>query len=180
MRIPLVILNALTCLTLAAQQRYTDLLQNTVDGQGKITLYQSEKITSLVNGTTVAKAVASVVQRVSQTSQQIPQHQRDSVDSVSGMFKTEGQKMRVNGYRIQVYSGDNSRRGKNEAAAMGRRVKGMFPELPVYTHFSSPHWICRVGDFRTYEEANEYFRQMKASGMFAEAVMVRCKVIVYY
>ena len=36
-----------------------------------------------------------------------------------------------------------------------------------------------MGDFRTYEEANEYFRQMKESGQYAEAVMVRCKVIVY-
>ena len=87
--------------------------------------------------------------------------------------------MWVNGYRIQVYSGDNSRKGKMEAMAMGQRVRGMFPELPVYTHFVSPHWICRVGDFRTYEEANEYFRQMKESGQYAEAVMVRCKVIVY-
>ena len=88
--------------------------------------------------------------------------------------------MRVNGYRIQVYSGDNSRKGKNEAAAMGRRVKAMFPELSVYTHFISPHWICRVGDFRTYEEASEYFRRMRESGQFAEAVMVRSKVTVYY
>ncbi len=170
----------LSCLSLAAQQRYTDLLQRPVEGLGKITLYQSERITSLVNGTSSPRGTDPAARRGTQPVQPVTRHQPDSVEAVPAPVKTSGQKMRVNGYRIQVYSGDNSRKGKNEAAAMGRRVRAMFPELPVYTHFASPHWICRVGDFRTYEEANEYFRQMRESGQFAEAVMVRCKVTVYY
>lgn len=170
----------LSCLSLAAQQRYTDLLQRPVEGQGKITLYQSERITSLVNGTQLPQGTAPAARRVTQPVQPVTRHQPDSVDTMPAPVRPTGQRMRVNGYRIQVYSGDNSRKGKNEAAAMGRRVRAMFPELPVYTHFASPHWICRVGDFRTYEEASEYFRQMKGSGQFAEAVMVRCKVTVYY
>lgn len=180
MRTSLVLLTLLASLPLAAQQRYTDLLQRPVEGQGKITLYQSEKIASLVNGTSVPKSPTPTAPRVMPVETHTRQHDPDSLDSMPPVVKTSGQRMRVNGYRIQVYSGDNSRKGKNEAAAMGRRVKGMFPELPVYTHFASPHWICRVGDFRTYEEASVYFRQMKESGQFAEAVMVRCKVIVYY
>ena len=180
MRTSLVIITMLSSLSLVAQQRYTDLLQRPVQGQGKITLYQSEKITSLVNGTSQPGTSAPVARRDMPAGQPVvPQHP-DSVDTVPSVTRPSGQKMRVNGYRIQVYSGDNSRKGKNEAAAMGRRVRAMFPELPVYTHFASPHWICRVGDFRTYEEAHEYFRQMKESGQFAEAVMVRCKVTVYY
>ena len=138
-----------------------------MEGQGKITLYQSEKIS------------ATAGKRVTQPIQPTVTHRPDTVDTAVAPVRHTGQKMRVNGYRIQVYSGDNSRKGKMEAMAMGQRVRGMFPELPVYTHFVSPHWICRVGDFRTYEEANEYFRQMKESGQYAEAVMVRCKVIVY-
>lgn len=179
MRISLVILTMLASFPLVAQQRYTDLLQRSVEGQGKITLYQSEKITALVNGTSQPKASATAGKRVTQPIQPTVTHRPDTVDTAVVPVRHTGQKMRVNGYRIQVYSGDNSRKGKMEAMAMGQRVRGMFPELPVYTHFVSPHWICRVGDFRTYEEANEYFRQMKESGQYAEAVMVRCKVIVY-
>jgi hypothetical protein len=63
---------------------------------------------------------------------------------------------------------------------MGNRVKSLFMDLSVYTHFSSPHWVCRVGDFRTYEEANEVFRQLKETGRFREAVIVRSKVNVSY
>lgn len=179
MRISLVILTMLASFPLVAQQRYTDMLQRSVEGQGKITLYQSEKITALVNGTSHPKASATAGKRVTQPIQPTVTHRPDTVDTAVVPVRHMGQKMRVNGYRIQVYSGDNSRKGKMEAMAMGQRVRGMFPELPVYTHFVSPHWICRVGDFRTYEEANEYFRQMKESGQYAEAVMVRCKVIVY-
>ena len=168
----------LACMPVLAQQRYTDLLQRPVQGQGRITLYQSERIAALVNGTTpsVTPVRTTPVAPAAGTHAQRPAS--DSTDTVTPAARPTGPRMRVNGYRIQVYSGDNSRKGKNEAAAMGRRVRDMFPELTVYTHFASPHWICRVGDFRTYEEASEYLRQMRETGMFAEAVLVRCKVMV--
>ncbi|MGN0234556.1 MAG: SPOR domain-containing protein [Bacteroidaceae bacterium] len=180
MRISFVLLILFSLCPALAQQRYTDLIQKSVPGQGRITLYQSEKITALVNGTSPAKAAPLSSKQIVSPSSSTNRQQPDTVDTVSASIKTAGQKMRVNGYRIQVYSGDNSRKGKTEATSMGHRVKDMFPELTVYTNFASPHWICRVGDFRTYEEANEYFQQMKDSGQFAEAVMVRCKVTVYY
>ena len=86
----------------------------------------------------------------------------------------------MNGYRIQVYSGGNSRQSKNEAAMMGQRVRSLFGDLSVYTHFLNPHWICRVGDFKTYEEANEMYRQMKETGRFREAVIVKSKIYATY
>ena len=63
---------------------------------------------------------------------------------------------------------------------MGARVKSSFGGLNVYTHFVSPHWICRVGDFKTYEEANEVFQQLKNTAGFREATIVKSKVYVYY
>lgn len=169
----------LACMPMLAQQRYTDLLHRPVQGQGRITLYQSERIAALVNGTASTAAPVHTTPTAPAAGTHAQRTAPDSTDTVTPVARPTGPKMRVNGYRIQVYSGDNSRKGKNEAAAMGRRVRGMFPELTVYTHFASPHWICRVGDFRTYEEASEYFRQMRESGMFAEAVIVRCKVTVH-
>lgn len=177
MRISLAVLIFVSLCPVSAQQLYTDLIQKSVPGQGKITLYQSEKISALVNGVSQTKPAPSTAKQTVSTA---IRQQPDTVSTTSASVKTNGQKMRVNGYRIQVYSGDNSRKGKTEATSMGQRVKNMFPELAVYTHFASPHWICRAGDFRTYEEANEYFQQMKDSGLFTEAVLVRCKVTVYY
>ncbi len=89
------------------------------------------------------------------------------------------QKIRINGYRIQVFSGGNSRQAKQLALSMGNRVKTYFSDLKVYTHFQSPHWICRVGDFKTYEEANEVFQKLKETGNFQEAVIVKSKVNAY-
>ena len=87
-----------------------------------------------------------------------------------------GQKVKINGYRIQVYFGDNSRKGKTEARAAGLRFKKYFPALSIYVSFVSPHWLCRAGDFRTMEEASEVLRQIRQMGIFREAVIVKSKI----
>ena len=56
---------------------------------------------------------------------------------------------KVNGYRVQVFAGGNSRADKIKAQNAGNSVKQAFPSQPVYVHFYSPRWICRVGNFRT-------------------------------
>lgn len=86
-------------------------------------------------------------------------------------------KVKMNGYRIQVFSGGNSRTARQEAQRMAVRVKNSFPELPVYTHFYNPHWVCRVGDFRTYEEASAVLRQMKSEGIFKEAIIIKSQIL---
>ena len=80
---------------------------------------------------------------------------------------------------ILMYLGGNSRQSKNEATQMGARVKGIYGNVNVYTHFVSPHWICRVGDFKTYEEANEILRHLKETGRFNEATIVKSKIYTY-
>ena len=35
-----------------------------------------------------------------------------------------------------------------------------YPDLPVYTGFKSPRWLCTVGDFLYYEEAYEVMRKL--------------------
>lgn len=173
------------CVSLVAQVKYTDVIQQTTPGSGKLTLHQSQEITDLVNGTTSAKSLATassaVKSKASSTVAKVSSSQVvDSLSLDSVPAASVGKKYTSSGYRIQVYSGDNSRRGKNEAHSIGLRVKGYFNSLPVYINFISPHWVCRVGDFRTYEEASEYFRQMKSMGGFAEAVIVRSKITVRY
>ncbi|MBQ1633197.1 MAG: SPOR domain-containing protein [Bacteroidaceae bacterium] len=149
-----------------------------------MTIHQSKAITDLVNG--VTKSVVSQ-QKTTQPKQQVDttkataQETKQREDStLTNLQITTGKKVRVNGYRIQVYLGGNSRQAKYEAQQMGRRVKSYIGDLAVYTHFISPHWICRVGDFRTYEEANEVFQQLKQTNNFSEAVIVKSKVYAYY
>ena len=86
---------------------------------------------------------------------------------------------KVNGYRVQVYAGGNSRNDKIKAQNAGNAVKQAFPSQPVYVHFYSPRWICRVGNFRTYEEANAVLYQIKKMG-YKQACIVSGKITVAY
>jgi len=85
-------------------------------------------------------------------------------------------KVRINGFRVQLYSGGNSRMDKMRAQSMAQTAKGLFTQSSVYTQFISPHWVCRMGDFQTHEAALMQLREVRATGCFPEAVIVRCKV----
>lgn len=82
------------------------------------------------------------------------------------------------GYRIQVYAGGDSRNSKSAAYQMEEQVKGLFPELPVYTVFRSPRWLCQVGDYKTIEEAYAMMRKMKQFEAFSEASIVKTQIII--
>jgi hypothetical protein len=86
---------------------------------------------------------------------------------------------KVNGYRVQAFAGGNSRADKQKAEQAGRDVKMKYPDLPVYVHFYSPQWKCRVGNFRTYEEANRVLKGIRAMG-YKQACIVKGKISVQY
>lgn len=88
-------------------------------------------------------------------------------------------RMRVDGFRVQVYYGGNNHKSKLQAQRMAERAKIWFEEQPVYTSFASPHWICRVGDFQSREEAMELLNTMRESGRFPMAVIVKSRVNVF-
>lgn len=84
---------------------------------------------------------------------------------------------KVAGYRIQVYFGGNKREDKNAAEQIGHKVKAAFPLQPVYVHFYSPRWACRVGNFEDRKEAQELLKEMRKAG-FRQAVIIECRVTV--
>jgi hypothetical protein len=86
---------------------------------------------------------------------------------------------KVTGYRVQVFAGGNSRQDRQKAERIGNDVKMNFPDEPVYTHFYPPRWICRMGNYRTYNEANEMLRQIKRLG-YNQACIVKGKISVQY
>lgn len=112
-----------------------------------------------------------------------PAVQKDDNDIDTTLPDTRKKVMRnsykVNGYRVQVFAGGNSRDNKIKAQNIGNRLKVAFPDIPVYVHFYSPRWICRMGNFRTYQEANAMLTQVKKMG-YKQACIVSGKITVAY
>lgn len=104
-------------------------------------------------------------------------HQDPSITSLIGTpikFDKSGKKeWKARGYRVQVYAGDNSRDARSMAYNVAHKVEAEFPDVPVYTYFLPPRWLCRVGDFRSVEEAYAIMRKLKATGFFKEVSIVR-------
>ena len=85
---------------------------------------------------------------------------------------------KINGYRVQAYAGGNSRKDRQQAEYVGNQIKSSFPGVPVYVHFYSPRWICRIGNYRTYEEAHQMLLSLRKMG-YSEAVVVKGKITVF-
>ena len=169
MKYTVAILLWLCTVSLSAQQTFTEKLQQAVETTGRIILHQDVSITDLVNGKKKQQNAAPSGRRQDDLTASF-------ADSVAVDSLSLGPKIKINGYRIQVYFGDNSRKGKTEARAAGLRFRNSFAELPVYVSFVSPHWLCRAGDFRTMEEASDVLRQIREMGIFPEAVIVKSKI----
>ncbi len=79
-------------------------------------------------------------------------HQDPEITGLIGNIHTgnttggEQKMLKARGYRVQVYAGNNSRVAR---------------------------WLCRVGDFRSIEEADAAMRRLKATGVFKEVSIVR-------
>ena len=127
-----------------AQRTIIDELQTNRVGQGQVTIHQDPKIAALLGI--------------------IYQRNPESAEPTT---------LKARGYRVQVYAGNNSRVARNEAHKVAERIKQEFPEFPVYAFFLPPRWLCRVGDFRSIEEADASMRRLKAAGDFKEVSIVR-------
>lgn len=86
---------------------------------------------------------------------------------------------KVNGYRVQIFAGGNTRKDRQKAEQIGNEIKSLFPTEPVYVHFYSPRWICRMGNYRTYEEAHAILTAVKEAG-YNQASIVKGKISVAY
>lgn len=133
-----------------AQDNIVKSLERIVPGQGKVSVHQDARIAALI-GSVYA-------------------------DNASG----EQRIVKSFGYRVQVYAGNNTSKAKNEAYAVAADVKEHFPDLPVYTSFNSPRWLCRAGDFRSIEEADAMMRRLRATGVFKEVSIVRDHINISY
>ena len=180
---------------IANAQSYTEHLER----QGNVVVSQSGKISDLVNNkkttttaatttaatTTAATTTAAATPAKPDVAQNISEEESAQQTQAKPLSqqrppKFNGNRKRYNseGYRIQVFTGGNSRADKQEAAKMQSKVRSAFPEISTYVHFVSPHWVCRVGDFKTREEAMKYVRKIRARGFTYEARLVKSNIFV--
>lgn len=85
---------------------------------------------------------------------------------------------KVTGFRVQAFAGGNTRTDKQKAQQAGENIKMHYPDQPIYVHFYSPRWICRVGNYRTYAEAERMLKAVKALG-YKGATIVKGKITVF-
>lgn len=93
--------------------------------------------------------------------------------------KVMGNSYKITGYRVQAFSGGNTRKDRQRAEQIRNDIKMNYPDEPVYVHFYSPRWICRVGNYRTFEEAHRMLLAIRKLG-YKQAFIVKGKITVQY
>ena len=197
-------------LAAGAQGTFTERLQKSNVGEGKVTVTQDKAIDDLVNGPKVVQATQPTTPKQTVTTTQQPSTstvgiQKEENKPANQQSPAEEKKplvsarqettpdttytedtrkkvmkgYKINGYRVQVYAGGNSRNARQQAEKIGKEINSLFPGEPVYVHFYSPRWICRMGNYRTYEEAHHILNSVKKMG-YQSAIIVKGKITVPY
>lgn len=193
------------CLGITAHaQTFTQHLQQIQPGNGKVTVTQSKEIDNLVNGINqTTKTVVntnttttphkenitahqnqnvekpSVTEKKAETTEKVTSAEEDMhIPTVDMRKKVMRGSRKITGYRVQAYAGGNTRADKIRAQQIGEAIKIRYPDQPVYVHFYSPRWICRVGNYRTYGEAEYMLKAIKAMG-YKSATIVKGKITVF-
>lgn len=194
-----IIILCIGILTNADAQTFTQRIQKQVAGQGSITIRQDSVIDQLVNSATLGIKSSGQAAKPSQTSSTSPTSTSSPSSSTSTTSHTSSTSptttsaipdtidtskkimrgMKVTGYRVQVFAGGNSRADRQKAERIRDDIKAHFSTVPVYAHFYSPRWICRVGNYRTYEEAHQMLVTLRNIG-YTQATIVKGKITVAY
>lgn len=65
----------------------------------------------------------------------------------------------VDGFRVQIFSSNRQQTAKEEALSLEKKMTDAL-STAVYVTYISPFWKVRLGNFRTYEEANAFKVQL--------------------
>lgn len=102
------------------------------------------------------------------------------IELMGTMANNNGKVAQVEGYRVMVYSGNNSRTAREEANKMAQYMRENFPGAEVYVIFESPIRSCLYGDYRTREEAEAVMYKLKATKKFKEISVKKCLINLPY
>lgn len=101
-------------------------------------------------------------------------------DLMGSMVTIDGKKPEVEGYRVLLYSGNNSRQARDEANEMADYMREKYPGAEVYVLFEPPIRSCLYGDYRTREEAEAVMYKLKATRKFKEISVKKCMINLPY
>ncbi len=165
----------------ASAQSFTQRIQQSTAGKGTVTIHQSAEIDQLVNGAQLSASRPLVPATPTPPATPASPTTSPSTETTDSPVDNSKKMMRggykINGFRVQAFAGGNSRKDRQQAEHVGNQIKASFPDEPVYVHFYSPRWICRVGNYRTYEEAHQMLLSLRKIG-FTEATIVKGKITV--
>jgi len=114
-----------------------DVLQEKQAGKGEVTIDQPLNIKNMVGARQSGR----------------------NVETSDGHFFLKAQ-----GFRVQVFSGNNQRTSKDEAFKKEQEIKELFPNLKTYVTYVAPFWRLRVGDYSSHDEA--YYTQRQLTEAF--------------
>lgn len=181
-----IIILFICCVTTVNAQSFLSRLQKQGPRQGKVTVVQDGAIDILVNGPYVPPSGAARQAATTKTAAEPRKDKNASAvkpepdaETPDMHKKAAGKSYKVDGYRVQAYAGGNTRRDRQAAEQTGSSIKSKFPDEQIYVHFYSPRWICRVGNYRTYEEAHRMMIAIQKLG-YRQASIVKGKITVQY
>lgn len=149
---------------MAQEVKYTDQLRQRNAQGGVVIVHMDSELEDLVNGVGVNTNDSVKV----------------TLENANKPVKTEGPHTKQNGYRVQIYMAGNTAADKKKVQSWARRFKVYFPSTNAYVYFSSPHWVCEVGDYKTRQEASDMLTQVRGTHQFNSASVVRSKINNFY
>ena len=189
-RIAVIAILTAQCICGAQAQTFLDRLKKPTKDKAVVTVTQEAAIDKLVNGDNAANTTVTTKKTPSATTKKEPVEKPTSTNTTTSPASSTPEEpdmskkvmknsYKVTGYRVQAFAGGNTRSDRQKAENVGNAIKRRFPEQPIYVHFYSPRWICRVGNFRTYEEAHAMLLEIREMG-YKQASIVKGKISVQY
>ena len=189
-RIAVIAILTVQCICGAQAQTFLDRLKKPTKDKAVVTVTQDAAIDKLVNGDNAANTTVTTKKTPSATTKKEPVEKPTSTNTTTSPASSTPEEpdmskkvmknsYKVTGYRVQAFAGGNTRSDRQKAENVGNAIKRRFPEQPIYVHFYSPRWICRVGNFRTYEEAHAMLLEIREMG-YKQASIVKGKISVQY
>ena len=189
-RIAVIAILTAQCICGAQAQTFLDRLKKPTKDKAVVTVTQDAAIDKLVNGDNAANTTVTTKKAPTTTTKKEPVEKPTSTNTTTSPTSSTPEEpdmskkvmknsYKVTGYRVQAFAGGNTRSDRQKAENVGNAIKRRFPEQPIYVHFYSPRWICRVGNFRTYEEAHAMLLEIREMG-YKQASRVKGKSSVQY
>ena len=189
-RIAVIAILTAQCICGAQAQTFLDRLKKPTKDKAVVTVTQDAAIDKLVNGDNAANTTVTTKKTPSATTKKEPVEKPTSTNTTTSPASSTPEEpdmskkvmknsYKVTGYRVQAFAGGNTRSDRQKAENVGNAIKRRFPEQPIYVHFYSPRWICRVGNFRTYEEAHAMLLEIREMG-YTQPSIVKGKISVQY